>query len=81
MLSRLFITHADFVAQRNITDIGVETVFMGIAVPVGFVGTDRMFVPLAGKHTLPANGLKPVSNAANAGKQIDKTEGIVRVRG
>jgi hypothetical protein len=75
----LCIGHTAFVAQGHIADIGIEMMRVRIAIPVGFIGTNRMFVPLAGKYALPANGFKPVPDPADTGKEIDKTEGIVRM--
>ena len=40
-----------------------------------------MFVPLAGKHALTADGFKTVPDPTDTGEQIDKAECIVRVRG
>lgn len=76
----LFIAHAAFMAQGDIADIRVEMMLVRIAVPVSLVGTHGMFVPLAGKHALATDSFETVSDAADTGKQIDKAEGIVRVR-
>ena len=81
VLGGVFIAHAAFMAQGDIADIRVELVLVRIAVPVGLVGPDSMFVPLAGKHALSADSFKTVSDTADTGEQIDKAEGIVRVRG
>jgi len=54
---------------------------VGIAIPVGFIGAHRVFIPLAGEHALAANRLKPMADAANPGEQIDKAERIVRMTG
>ena len=76
----LFIADASFVAQRDITNIRVELVRVGVAIPVGFIGTDGMFIPFTGEHTLPANSFKAMANAADTGKEIDKSKGIIRMR-
>lgn len=76
----LFIADAGFVAQRDITNIRVELVRVGIAIPVGFIGTDGMFIPFTGEHTPPANSFKAMANAADTGKEIDKAKGIIWMR-
>ena len=80
MFGGLFIADTAFMAQGDIADVGVEMMRLRIAIPVGLVGPYGMFVPLAGKHALPPDSFKAVSNAANTGEQIDKAESIVRVR-
>lgn len=63
MLGRLFIAHATFMAQRDIADIRVEVMRIRVTIPVGFIGADRVFVPLTGEDALSADGFKSVSNA------------------
>lgn len=79
VLRRVFIAHLGEMAQRDVADIFIETMLLRIAVPVGFIGAHRMFIPLAGKHALPANRLETMTNAADTGKQIDEAESIMRM--
>ena len=81
MLGGLLIAHAAFMAQGDIANIGVEMMLVRVAVPVGLIGPHGVLVPLAGKYALSADSFKTVPNTADTGKQIDKPEGIVRVRG
>ena len=76
----LLVAHPILMAQRDITNIRVELVRVGVAIPVGFIGTDGMFIPFTGEHTLPANSFKAMANAADTGKEIDKSKGIIRMR-
>ena len=79
MFCRLLVAHPILMAQRDITNIFIKVMLEGIAIVVRFVGAHRMLVPLAGKHALPTNCLKAATNPANAGKQIDKSKGIMRM--
>jgi hypothetical protein len=79
MLRGFFIAHPREMAQSHIADIFIETMLLRIAVPVGFIGAHRMFIPFAGKHALPANRFKTVANTADTGKQIDEAEPIMRM--
>lgn len=76
-LRRLFITDIAALAESDFADIGVKAVLLRIAIPVSFIGTYGVFIPLAGKYALPTNSFKAVANAADAGEEIDKTKRIV----
>ncbi|MNS46040.1 hypothetical protein D3C72_785230 [compost metagenome] len=54
---------------------------MRIAVPVGFIGAYRVFVPFAGKDTLTADGLEAVADPTDTGEQVDKAESIIGMNG
>ena len=79
MLRGFFLAHLREMAQSHIADIFIETMLLRIAVPVGFIGAHRMFIPFAGKHALPANRFKTVANTADTSKQIDEAEPIMRM--
>ncbi len=76
---RCVIADIRLVAERDVADIFIEGVLMRIAVPVGFISAHRVFIPLAGKNALPADGFEPPADTADTGEQIDKAERIVRV--
>ena len=71
--------HFRFVTERDFPNVEIKRVRLLIVKPVGFVRAHSLFIPFAGKHALTADGLKPFSYTANAGKQVNKPEGIVRV--
>src|SRR5690606_7583451 len=66
-------------SQRNLSDIFVEFMMFRITVPVGLVCPDGFLVPFAGKNALSTDFLKSLPDPANPGKQINKTEFIVRM--
>gem|GEM_PF-7010678 len=79
MSERRVVRHIRLVTQRHVTNIFIKGVMKRVAIQVSFIRAYRVFIPLAGKHALPAYGFKTPANAANARKQIDKTERIVRM--
>ena len=81
MPRRLLVANVRALAEGNIADIFIKTVLLRITVPVGLIGAYRVLVPLAGENALPADGFKTTADPANTGKQIDKTEPIVRMMG
>lgn len=81
MPRRLLVANVRALAEGNIADIFIKTVLLRITVPVGLIGAYRVLVPLAGENALSADGFKTTADPANTGKQIDKTEPIVRMMG
>lgn len=74
---------ADFaaVAEGNAANILVKLVRVRVAVPVGAVGAHRVLVPFAGEHALAADGLEAAADPADAGEEIDKAKGVIRMMG
>lgn len=81
MPRRLLVANVRALAEGNIADIFIKTVLLRITVPVGLIGAYRVLVPLAGENALSADGFKTTADPTNTGKQIDKTEPIVRMMG
>ncbi len=66
---RLVAQHGGLGDQAN---IGIEKMLLRIAVVIRFIGAHRLFIPLAGKDALAADGVEAAPNAANAREKIDK---------
>ena len=79
MVCRLTVADAFAMAERDIANVFIKVMAGRVAVIVSFIGAHRMFVPLTGKHALPAYRLKSATDTANTGKEIDKPESIVRM--
>ena len=62
-------------------DISIEAVLLRIAVVIRLVGAHRLFVPLAGKNALSADGVEAAADAADAREEIDKAKQRVVVVG
>ena len=73
MFLSLTVADVRLIAQRHIANIRIKPMLYRVAVPVGFIGAHRVFIPLAGEHALAANRLKAMADAANSGEQIDIT--------
>jgi hypothetical protein len=77
MFGRLLVVDPRPVAERDIANILIKTVFRRIAVVVSLIGAHRMFIPFAGENALAADGFKSAPDPANTGEKIDKAKGIM----
>lgn len=77
--SRLAVADFRAMAQRHIANIGIKLMLLRIAIPIGFIGTYRVLIPLAGKNALTTNRFKPTADPTNSSKEIHKTERIMRM--